>query len=174
MKNVFELLANNLFLRREPKWILRCDLGFRNTHADMQDIVERELKKNKSYFSLLIGDCEMFLGEVNYDISSIPVGEFYLFEQYFTYRMTEQLRKFVEDGDKELVKKLHDHLKDGEYLLRYIVKDCIDGTCLTFVCELRWRGYDSLFALKTCYCGYEAYSPDWLEYWYDRKRYFAC
>ena len=173
MKNVFELLANNLFVRREPKSNLRCDLNFREVRADVQEAIGCKLKRNQSYFSLLIDRCEIFLGEVNYDISSIPIGEFYEFEQHFTYRMSEQLREFVKNGDKELVEKLHDHLKDDEYKLRYIVKDCIDGTCMSFMCELRWGGDDLLFTLKNCHCGYEAYSPVWLDYWYDRKRYFV-
>ena len=173
MKNVFELLANNLFLRREPKVNLRCDLNFRGVRPDIQEAVGCELKKNESYFSLLIDGCEIFLGEVNYDISSIPIGEFYMFEQYFTYRMTEQLREFVKNGNEELVEKLHYRLKDDEYLLRYIVKDCINGTCLSFTCKLQWDCDNILFALRQCHCDYRAYCPDWLDYWYDRKRYFA-
>ena len=172
MKNVFELLANNLFVRREPKSNLRCDLNFRSVRADMQEAVGCELKKNQSYFSLLINRCEIFLGEVNYDISSIPMSNFYEFERYFTYRMTEQLREFEKNGDKELVEKLHDHLKDDEYLLRYIVKDCIDGACMSFICKLRWDYNNALFALSQYHCDYRAYSPDWLDYWYDRKAYF--
>ena len=105
MKNIFELLANNLFVRREPKLNLRCDLDFRNARADIQEAVGRELKKNQSYFSLLINRCEVFLGEVNYDLSSIPIGQFYKFEQFFTWRITEQLEEFVDTCDAELVEK---------------------------------------------------------------------
>lgn len=174
MKNVFELLANNLFLRREPKRNLRCDLNFRESRTDIQEIVGCELKKNQSYFSLLIDRCEVFLGEVNYDISSIPIGQFYVFEQYFTYRMTEQLREFVKNGNKELVEKLHDRLKDDEYALRYIVKDCINGTCMSFLCKLRLDNDDTKFTLERYKCKYLCFGHSWLDYWYDRKRYFAA
>ena len=173
MKNVFELLANNLFVCRKPKWNLRCDLNFRDGHSDMQEATGCKLKKNRSDFSVRIGGCEVFLGEVNYDISSIPIGDFYIFEQHFTGCMSAQLEEFIKNGDKELVEKLHARLKDDKQLLRYIVKDCINGTCLTFTCELKWDYNNTLFVLRQCYCGYEAYSPDWLDYWYDRKTYFA-
>ena len=172
MKNVFELLANNLFVRREPKRNLRCDLNFRNVRASIQEEVGHSLKKNESYFSLLIGSCEIFLGEVNFDISSIPIGQFCAFERYFTCCMTEQLREFVKSGDKELVEKLHDHLKDDEYALRYIVKDCINGTCMSFICKLRWDNDDTAFALKLYKCEYLCFGMSWLDYWHNRKRYF--
>lgn len=174
MKNVFELIANNLFERREPKRNIRCDLNFREVRSDIQEAIGCRLKKNQSYFSLLVDRCEIFLGEVNYDISSIPMGEFHVFEQWFTYRMTEQLREFVKNGDKELVEKLRDHLKDDEYPLRYIVKDCINGACMSFVCKLRWDVDDTVFALKQFNCEYSCFGISWLDYWYDRKRYFAC
>ena len=173
MKNIFELLANNLFVRREPKRNLRCNLNFREVKADIQEEVGCKLKKNESYFSLLIDRCEIFLGEVNFDISSIPIGEFHVFERWFTCRMTEQLREFIKSGDKELVEKLHDHLKDDEYSLRYIVKDCINGACMSFICKLRWDNDDTEFALKLYKCEYSCFGISWLNYWYDRKRYFV-
>lgn len=173
MKNVFELLADNLFVRREPKLNLRCDLNFREARADIQEMVGCKLKKNQSYFSLLIGGCEIFLGEVNYDISSIPIGDFYVFEQYFTGRMSTQLEEFVKNGDKELVEKLHGKLKDEDYALRYIVRDCINGACMSFTCELHWDRYNANFALKRYYCQYSCFGLSWLDYWHNRKRYFA-
>ena len=88
--------------------------------------------------------------------------------------MTEQMREFVKNGDKELVEKLYNRLKDGEYILRYIVKDCINGACMSFMCELRWQGGDPLFALKTFHCDYRCFGLSWLDYWYDRKKYFAA
>ena len=173
MKNVFELLANNLFVRREPKRNLRCNLNFREVRTDIQEEIGCKLKKNESYFSLLVDKCEVFLGEVNFDISSIPMGEFHVFERWFTYRMTEQLREFVKGGDKELVEKLHDHLKDDEYALRYIVKDCINGACMSFICKLQWDNDDTKFALEQYKCEYSCFGHSWLDYWYNRKRYFA-
>ena len=173
MKNVFEVLANNLFVRREPKRNLRCNLNFCEVRADIQEEVGCKLKKNESYFSLLIDRCEIFLGEVNFDISSIPIGEFHVFERWFTHCMTEQLREFVKNGDKELVEKLHDHLKDAEYALRYIVKDCINGACMSFICKLRWDNNDTKFALEQYKCEYACFGYSWLDYWYNRKRYFA-
>ena len=173
MKNVFELLANNLFLRRVPKMNLRCDLDFRKARKDIQEMVGCKLKKNESFFSLLIEGCEIFLGEANYDISSIPMGKFYIFEQYFTGRMTTQLEEFVKDGDKELVEKLHDRLKDSKYALRYIVKDCINGNCMSFICELQWDYDNTQFKLSQFYCNWACFGLSWLKYWYDRKRYFA-
>ena len=178
MKNIFELLANNLFLRREPKRNLRCDLDFRKARKDIQEDVGCELQKNESYLSLLIDRCEIFLGEVNYDISSIPMGKFHVFEQYFTYRVTVHLREFIKNGDKELVEKLHDHMKDDEYALRYIVKECINGTCMSFTCKLQWDCNDTIddiiFKLSQFYCDWSSFGTCWLDYWYDRKSYFAC
>ena len=173
MKNIFELLANNLFVRREPKLNLRCDLDFRNARADIQEAVGCKLKKNQSYFSLLIDRCEVFLGEVNYDISSIPIGKFYEFSGRFTRLLTEQLKEFVNTTDKELVKKLQEHMKNGDYTLRYIVKDDTKGDCLSFKCNLEWGFNDPLFALRSNACDFSFYSPTWLDYWYNRKRYFA-
>lgn len=172
-KNIFEKIAKNLFVSRRPKSNLRCNLNFRYIRSYIEDVVGHKLKSNKSYFSLFIGNCEVFLGEVNYDISSIPMGKFYNFEQYFTWCVTKQLKEFVETCDKELVEKLQDRIKDGDYTLRYIVKDDTAGCCLSLKCRLNWRYDDPLFALKYCYVDNACFGLEWLDYWYNRKRYFA-
>lgn len=114
----------------------------------------------------------MFLGEVNYDLSSIPIGKFYVFEQYITWCLSEQLREFVKAFDKVLIEKLHDRIKDGVYALRYVVKDDTVGDCLSFNCELNWRNGDPLFALRDYHCQRAFWGLNWLDYWYNRKRYF--
>lgn len=172
-KNIFEKIAKNLFVSRRQKSNVRGDLNFRSIRSYMEEVVGHKLNNNKSYFSLFIGDCEVFLGEVNYDLSSIPMGDFCEFECYFTSRITYELQQFVETCDKELVEKLHDRIKDGDYTLHYIVKDGTAGTCLTFTCELNWRNDDPLLKMRDFYCGWEAFGLDWLDYWYDRKSYFA-
>ena len=173
-KNVFEQLAKNISKHiSDQKCNIRWSMHFNKIRNDLEEIIGMKLKNNKSYFSLLIDGCEIFLGEVNYDISSIPMGKFYEFERRFTWLLTEQLREFVNTADKELVIKFQEHVKDGEYRLRYIVKDDTEGTCLSFKCELEWRCDSPLFALRDYYCGYECFSPKWLLYWYDRERYFA-
>lgn len=172
-KNMFVKIAKNLLMSRNPKINVRHDLKLRDTRACMEEVVGHKLKNNKSYFSLLIKGCEVFLGEVNYDLSSIPIGDFYKFEECFTNRITEELRRFIKMCDKDLVVKLQDHIKDGNYRLRYIVKDDTAGKCLSFVCELEWRNKDPLFRMRTVCCDRAYFGLEWLDYWYDRKDYFT-
>lgn len=173
-KNIFEQLANNVFTNRKRKYNIRCDMNFNKLRTSVEDIIGSKLKNNKSYFSLLIDGHELFLGEVNYDISNIPIGQFSKFEMYFTEQLSEQLRWFVENCDKKLVEKFCNYMTEGNYHLRYIVKDDAAGQCLSFECSLRWDCTNPLFKLNYCYCGYSCFGPEWLDYWYDRKRYFAC
>ena len=173
-KNVFEQLVKNISKPfSNQKRNIRGDMHFAEIRNDIEDAIEMKLKNNKSYFSLLIGRCEVFLGEVNYDISCIPIGKFYEFSGRFTRLLTEQLKEFVNATDMELVKKLQEHMKDGDYSLRYIVKDDTKGDCLSFKCNLDWGSKDPLFALRHCACDFSLYTPVWLDYWYNRKRYFA-
>lgn len=169
--NMFVKLAENLFSRKRPNFNLRHDLKLRDTRSCMEEVVGHKLKRNKSYFSLLIGGSEVFLGEVNYDLSDIPAGLFHHFAECVTARLSDELIQFIKSADKELVEKLHDRINDGNYKLRYIVNPDTDGACLSFYCHLDWN--NPLFQMQQVYCSYLHYGREWLDYWCDRKRYFA-
>lgn len=183
-KNIFELMTKNL-MKQNPKKIVRGKLDF----SDIKQRVSKDLKKNQSYLSLLLGSTEIFLGAVNLDISRIPVGDLGDFGWYMTCKIQSQLEDFLFHGNPELVSKLLDYIKneyhqltpDFNYIepdlsriktsLTYIVKPNTKGLCLNFDCILNFEtGY---FGLHKVNSDYMMFDPGFLAYWDDRKAFFC-
>lgn len=163
-KNMFESIAKKLSMKH-PNRNVRSSLDWNYTSYDVP------LKKNKSFFSAYMFDgFEVFLGEVNYDISSLPVNKLWLLRVCIMDQVRDQLIDFLKSADSALVEKLRKRTNDCCHL-RYIVNPDTEGSCLSFECSIDLdRGS---FIIDTLDQHHLCFGQDWLDYWNDRKAYFA-
>lgn len=102
---------------------LKIDLGL----TDCLQKNELQLVQNKSYLSISIKNTEIFLGEVNYDLSSLSWN---LLRSFFT-SVRERLRIYIEDNCI-INKKDFIHI-NGDWQLSYIVQKETEGECISGV-----------------------------------------
>lgn len=164
MKTIF-----NCILNHSDKLNLKAD-------KEIQSEIKRYLqnkcsKRNKSYLSVLIDGHEIFLGEVNRDLSSASLKD-----ADFMYGVADILRNYVSETDIDNEDAFKEIFSDCRWTFRYIVNPETEGSCMSWHTDVLVGARDHWLSIGCVnYCPTPGcFTGEWLDYWYDRKRYFAA
>ena len=138
---------------------LKIDLGLKEYLQ-----YDPHLSQNKSYMSVLIKNTELFLGEVNYDISSLS----WTYLRSFLNVVRERLRIYIEDNCI-INKKDFIHI-NGDWQMSYIVHkesegECISGVIGVVVNETEDNDFHLIFGGFGLSLDAGGFGDEWFKYW---------
>ena len=140
---------------------IKIDLG-------LKDYLENsglQLIKNKSYMSIFIKNTELFIGEVNYDISSLSWNVL----RSFLNVVYERLRIFIEDNC--IINKKDFININGDWQLSYIVNKETKGDCISGVIGVVAKETDDSNGFHLIFGGFNlslytgGFGDEWFKYW---------
>lgn len=124
-----------------------------------------QLIKNKSYMSIFIKNTEVFIGEVNYDISSLSWNVL----RAFLNVVHERLRVFIEDNctinRKDFINI------NGDWQLSYVVHKETKGECISGVMGVVAKEADESNGFHLIFGGFGlslytgGFGDEWFNYW---------
>lgn len=124
-----------------------------------------QLIKNKSYMSIFIKNTELFLGEVNYDISSLSWNVL----RSVLNVVHERLRIFIEDNC--IINKKDFININGDWQLSYIVNKETKGDCISGVMGVVAKETDESNGFHLIFGGFGlslytgGFGDEWFKYW---------
>lgn len=139
---------------------LKIDLGLNDYFQDNK----LQLIQNKSYLSIFVKNTEIFLGEVNYDLSSLSWN---LLRSFFTV-VRDRLRIYIEDNC--IINKKDFINTNGDWQLSYIVHketsgECISGVVGVVAKETDDNGVQLIFGGFGLSLDAGGFGDEWFKYW---------
>lgn len=140
----------------------RCDIGLK----DMLKEYYPDTKKNKSFMSILMFKTEVFIGEINYDISSFSINEL------------SSVFRYIEEKIKDLLSEVTKYEVlpyECKFRWRYVVKPHTQGECMAGDLHIHIYNNNSpvdMSCSSTLELIYSYFDKAWLLYWEDKRQYF--
>lgn len=140
---------------------IKIDLGLNEYLKDSG----LQLIQNKSYMSVFIKNTEIFIGEVNYDISSFS----WTWLRSFFKVVHERLRNFIEDNC--IINKKDFISITGDWEMSYVVHKETSGECISGVMGVVVKEIDDNNGFYLIFGGFGlslysgGFGEEWFRYW---------